>query len=65
MASLGLPVLLAKSPTAFMLVKYICASHLCYLSFKMITSKKESLIANSLQEDRNCANLSFKSLKAC
>lgn len=62
LASLGLSVLLAKSPTAFMLVKYIGASYLCYLGFKMITSKKEPLIANSLQEDKNCASLSFKSL---
>jgi len=62
LASLGLSVLLAKSPTAFMLVKYIGASYLCYLGFKMITSKKEPLIANSLQEDKNCASLSLKSL---
>jgi len=57
LASLGLSVLLAKSPTAFMLVKYIGASYLCYLGFKMITSKKKPLIANSLQQDENGASL--------
>ena len=50
LASLGLSVLLAKSPMAFILVKYIGAGYLCYLGLKMIMSKKEPLIANSLQE---------------
>ncbi|ERL55774.1 LysE family translocator [Psychrobacter aquaticus] len=50
LASLGLSVLLAKSPMAFMLVKYIGAGYLCYLGLKMIMSKKEPLIANSLQD---------------
>lgn len=53
LASLGLSVLLAKSPMAFMLVKYIGAGYLCYLGLKMIMSKKEPLIANSLQAEKN------------
>lgn len=53
LASLGLSVLLAKSPMAFMLVKYIGAGYLCYLGLKMIVSKKEPLIANSLQKEEN------------
>lgn len=53
LASLGLSVLLAKSPMAFMLVKYIGAGYLCYLGLKMIISKKEPLIASSLQEEGN------------
>ena len=57
LASLGLSVLLAKSPTAFMLVKYIGVGYLCYLGFKMITSKKDPVIANSLQQDENGASL--------
>lgn len=53
LASLGLSVLLAQSPMAFMLVKYIGAGYLCYLGLKMIISRKEPLIANSLQEEEN------------
>lgn len=53
LASLGLSVLLAKSPMAFMLVKYIGAGYLCYLGLKMIMSKKEPLIANSLPAEKN------------
>ena len=51
LASLGLSVLLANSPTAFMLVKYIGASYLCYLGVKMLISKQQPLIAASLQDD--------------
>ena len=51
LASLGLSVLLANSPTAFMLVKYIGASYLCYLGVKMLISKQPPLIAASLQDD--------------
>ena len=36
LAALGLWVLLANSPTAFMIVKYIGASYLCYLGLKML-----------------------------
>lgn len=55
LASLGLSVLLANSPTAFMIVKYIGASYLCYLGFKMLTSKQQPLIADSLSEDEQLA----------
>ena len=51
LASLGLSVLLANSPTAFMLVKYIGASYLCYLGVKMLISKQPPLIAASLPDD--------------
>ena len=53
LAALGLSVLLANSPTAFMIVKYIGASYLCYLGFKMLTSKNSNLIANNLSKDQN------------
>ena len=53
LASLGLSVLLANSPTAFMLVKYIGASYLCYLGFKMLTSKSSNSITNSLSNDQH------------
>ena len=52
LAALGLSVLLANSPTAFMIVKYIGASYLCYLGFKMLTSKNSNSIANSLSKDK-------------
>ena len=51
LASLGLSVLLAKSPMAFTLVKYIGASYLCYLGFKMLITKKAPLIANGLPDN--------------
>ena len=53
LAALGLSVLLANSPTAFMIVKYIGASYLCYLGFKMLTSKNSNSIANNLSKDQN------------
>ena len=52
LAALGLSMLLANSPTAFMIVKYIGASYLCYLGFKMLTSKNSNSIANSLSKDK-------------
>ena len=56
LAALGLSVLLANSPTAFMIVKYIGASYLCYLGFKMLTSKNSNSIANSLSKDQRMAS---------
>lgn len=55
LAALGLSVLLANSPIAFMIVKYIGASYLCYLGFKMLTSKQALSITNSLQDHKNLA----------
>ncbi|MGP5211407.1 LysE family translocator [Psychrobacter alimentarius] len=51
LASLGLSVLLASSPTVFMLVKYVGAGYLCYLGFKMLTSKQSSSIVSSLPQN--------------
>lgn len=51
LAALGLSIILAKSPLAFTIVKYIGASYLCYLGFKMLISKSESVIADSLSDD--------------
>lgn len=48
LAALGLSVLLANSPTAFMIVKYIGASYLCYLGLKMLITKQDGLIADNL-----------------
>ncbi|MGP4717074.1 LysE family translocator [Psychrobacter sp. T6-6] len=51
LASLGLSVLIASSPVAFMIVKYIGAAYLCYLGLKMLLSKNSNSIANSLSKD--------------
>ena len=51
LAALGLSIILAKSPLAFTIVKYIGASYLCYLGFKMLVSKSDSVIADSLPDD--------------
>lgn len=51
LAALGLSIILANSPLAFTIVKYIGASYLCYLGFKMLTSKSESVIADSLSNN--------------
>ena len=53
LASLGLSVLLASSPMAFMIVKYIGAGYLCYLGLKMLLSKNANSIASSLAENQN------------
>ncbi len=53
LAALGLSIILAKSPLAFTIVKYIGASYLCYLGFKMLTSKAESVIADGLPDSEN------------
>ncbi len=51
LAALGLSILLANSPTLFTIVKYIGAVYLCYLGYKMLVNKSESLMADSLVED--------------
>lgn len=56
LAALGLSVLLASSPLAFTVVKYIGASYLCYLGFKMLTLKQDALIADSLRSDTQFAH---------
>jgi len=56
LASLGLSVLLASSPMAFMIVKYIGAAYLCYLGLKMLLSKNSNSIASSLASDQSVAN---------
>lgn len=51
LAALGLSIILAKSPLAFTIVKYIGASYLCYLGFKMLISKSEATIADDLPDN--------------
>ncbi len=55
LAALGLSIILAKSPLAFTLVKYIGASYLCYLGFKMLKSKTKSVITEGLTDDEKLA----------
>ncbi|MEJ6067665.1 LysE family translocator [Psychrobacter sp. 16-Bac2893] len=56
LAAFGLSVLLASSPLAFTLVKYIGASYLCYLGFKMLTSKQTPLLASNLPNEEKMAS---------
>ena len=56
LAAFGLSVLLDSSPVAFMLVKYIGASYLCYLGIKMLMSKGTTITP----EDGNGARQSKK-----
>ena len=55
LAAFGLSVLLASSPLAFTLVKYIGASYLCYLGFKMLTSKQPPLLASNAPDEEKMA----------
>ncbi|MFZ3074768.1 MAG: LysE family translocator [Psychrobacter glacincola] len=55
LAAFGLSVLLASSPLAFTLVKYIGASYLCYLGFKMLTSKQTPLLASNAPDEEKMA----------
>ncbi|WP_435949832.1 LysE family translocator [Psychrobacter sp. DM8] len=55
LAALGLSIILAKSPLAFTIVKYIGASYLCYLGFKMLTSKSSAVIADNLPNNKSKA----------
>lgn len=52
LASLGLSVLLASSPMAFMIVKYIGAAYLCYLGLKMLLSQPSNAMAHNLSKDK-------------
>ncbi|MEN2752517.1 LysE family translocator [Psychrobacter sp. FBL11] len=52
LAALGLSIILANSPLAFTIVKYIGASYLCYLGIKMLTSKSKSILSDSLPNNR-------------
>ena len=55
-ASLGLSIVLAKSATAFMIVKYTGVAYLLYLGIKMITEKQNIF-------DSNNSNIEPASLK--
>lgn len=52
LAALGLSIILANSPLAFIIVKYIGAAYLCYLGVKMLTTASKPLIADALDKDK-------------
>lgn len=51
LAALGLSIILANSPVAFTIVKYIGAGYLCYLGVKMLIHKSEAVITDNLPDD--------------
>lgn len=55
-AALGLSLLLTQSPIAFTIVKYVGAIYLCYLGFKMLTSKPKASVAAGLDADKKLVN---------
>ncbi|OLF36767.1 MULTISPECIES: LysE family translocator [unclassified Psychrobacter] len=55
LAALGLSIILANSPLAFTIVKYIGATYLCYLGVKMLTQKTDSVIAKGLPINNKAA----------
>lgn len=57
LAALGLSIILAKSPLAFTIVKYLGAGYLCYLGLKMLTSKVETVITDHLPSDEKLAQV--------
>ena len=56
LAALGLSIILANSPLAFTLVKYIGAIYLCYLGVKMLTQKSDAVIAKGLPTNDKAAS---------
>ena len=51
-ASIGLSIILAKSATAFMIVKYLGVGYLIYLGIKMIVEKSNLFESNSQKFDK-------------